>query len=260
MENLRSRNVNLTSQLANRVAIVTGAGGGIGRCIALTFAREGAHTVAVDIDRRSAERTADEVANAGGRAVAQCADVSSNEDVQRVVRETVQEFRRIDIVVNCAGIYQIGTIEDIGEDDWDRFLAVNLKGVFLFCKAVIPIMRSLGGGSIVSLSSLSGRTKSTLAAPHYVASKAGVIGLTMCLAAQSAAYGIRVNCIAPGPIDTDMLRVLSREQAEAVRQTIPLGRMGNVEDVANVALFLASDASGFITGQTINVNGGSFMI
>jgi 3-oxoacyl-[acyl-carrier protein] reductase len=247
--------------MQGRTAIVTGGGSGIGRAVCLQLAARGVGLAIVDIRLEQAESVAAEVAAAGGEALACRANVSASGDVAAVVQQVISRFGRIDILVNCAGIYQVGPITAISEDDWDRVLDINLKGAFLFCKKVAPVMQAQGGGAIVNTSSISGRTKSTLAGVNYVASKAGIIGLTMCLANQLAGDGIRVNCVAPGTTDTPMTSVVfSAADAEHFKTSIPLGRMGQPEEIAAAIVFLASPAASFITGETINVNGGAFMM
>ncbi|MGQ9555249.1 MAG: SDR family NAD(P)-dependent oxidoreductase [Anaerolineae bacterium] len=242
------------------VAIVTGGGGGIGRATCLELARHGANVAVADISLQHAETVADEVNACGAIALACRVDVTSNSDVQRAVRCVCDRFDKVDILVNSAGVYQTGTLSEVSEDDWDRVLAINLKGTFLFCKEVVPLMQRQRSGAIVNVSSISGRTKSQLAAVNYVASKAGIIGLTMCLASQLAADGIRVNCVAPGTIDTPIIANLTPEEREALAKRSPLGRLGQPEEVAATIVFLASPAASYITGETVNVNGGAFMI
>ncbi len=251
----------MTNDMQGQVALVTGGGSGIGRATCLKLAGRGVKVVVADVRPDHALEVAREVEAAGSEAIAYRVDVSSHGDVQQAVRHTMERFQRIDILINCAGIYQVGPITDISESDWDRVLDINLKGVFLLCKAVVPIMQRQGGGAIVNLSSISGRTKSVLAGVNYTASKAGVIGLTMCLANQLAGDGIRVNCVAPGAIDTPMTRgTLAAEGLERLRQTIPLGRLGRPDDAAAAIVFLASPEASFVTGETVNVNGGAFMV
>jgi len=244
-----------------QAAIVTGGGSGIGRAVCALLARQGVNVAVIDLDLARARAVATKVeAGNSCRAIACQADVSSGDQVNAVVERAVREFEGIDILVNCAGMYAIGTILDVSEKDWDRMLAVNLKGQFLTCKAVVPVMQRQGSGAIVNVSSISGRTTSLLAGPHYVASKAGVIGLTMCLANQLASYGIRVNCVAPGTTDTPMVGWLEPDQAERLRTRVPLGRIATPAEVASAIVFLASPAASYITGETLNVNGGSFMV
>jgi|SRR5581483_4029282 len=246
--------------LEGKVVLITGAGGGIGRETAALFAQEGAAVVCADQDEARAQAAAEVVRATGPRALGIALDVTSAQDVERAVAQAEASVGPIDVLVNAAGIYHVGTIGEIDERAWDRLLDINLKGTFLVCRAVLPRMLERGRGSIVNLASISGRTRSTLAAPSYVASKAGVIGLTMSLAAQSAVHGVRVNAVAPGPVDTNMIRGLSSDLQERLIATIPMGRLATPREVAQAIAFLASDAASFITGETLNVNGGAFMI
>jgi 3-oxoacyl-[acyl-carrier protein] reductase len=247
-------------RLTGKVAFVTGAGGGIGRETARLLVEEGARVVAADINVASAGETAEAVRRAGGQALAVELDVTSESSVSAVVEQAKETYGAIDILVNAAGIYRVGEIGDVSPTDWDQLLDINLKGTYLTCRAVLPGMLERSAGSIVNLSSISGRTKSTLAAPSYVASKAGVIGLTMVLASQCAARGVRVNAVAPGPVDTEMIRGLPAELQPRLISTIPLGRLATSREIAQAIAFLASDAASFITGETLNVNGGAFMV
>ncbi len=246
--------------LEGKVVLITGAGGGIGRETAALFAQEGAAVVCADQDEARAQAAAEVVRATGPRALGIALDVTSAGDVERAVAQAEDAMGPLDALVNAAGIYHVGTIDEIDERAWDRLLDVNLKGTFLVCRAVLPRMLGRGRGSIVNLASISGRTRSTLAAPSYVASKAGVIGLTMSLAAQSAGRGVRVNAVAPGPVDTGMIRDLPSELQARLVATIPMGRLATPREIAQAIAFLASDAASFITGETLNVNGGAFMI
>jgi NAD(P)-dependent dehydrogenase (short-subunit alcohol dehydrogenase family) len=247
-------------QLAGKVALITGAGGGIGRETARLLAREGARIAAADVRLETAEETLQVVRAAGSDGAAFALDVTSAESVERAVAGVETQVGLIDVLVNCAGIYRVGDYSAVDPDAWRQVLDVNLTGTYLTCRAVLPRMIGRGRGSIVNLSSISGRTKSTLAAPSYVASKAGVIGLTMSLASQSAAHGVRVNAVAPGPADTDMIRGLPDDLQARLIPTIPMGRLGTAHEIASAIVFLASDAASFITGETLNVNGGGFMV
>ncbi|MHB0875189.1 MAG: SDR family NAD(P)-dependent oxidoreductase [Anaerolineae bacterium] len=250
----------MNDDMSERVAIVTGGGSGIGRATCLEFARRGASLAVADLSAENAARVADE-ARAVGAAVLVCpVNVADGAQVQQAVRAVVDHFGRVDILVNSAGLYRLGPITEISEADWDLLLGVNLKGAFLFCKEVVPHMQRQHSGAIVSVSSISGRTKALYAGVHYCASKAGIIGLTMCLASQLASDGIRVNAVAPATIDTPMNARLTDAEREALTQRVPLGRIGTAEEVAAAIAFLASDAASYITGDTINVNGGVFMV
>ena len=247
-------------QLHGRVALITGAGGGIGRETARLLAAEGAAIGAVDVRLEPAQETAHAVTQAGGNAVAAAMDVTAGESVAQALRQVEAALGAVDVLVNSAGIYRIGPFTEVDLAAWSQMLEINLTGTYIVTRAVLPGMVSRRRGSVVNLSSVSGRTKATLAAPSYVASKAGVIGLTMSLAAQCAEHGVRVNAVAPGPVDTDMVRGLPPELQERLITTIPMGRLGTARDIAQAIAFLASDAAAFITGETLNVNGGSFMV
>jgi 3-oxoacyl-[acyl-carrier protein] reductase len=222
------------------------------------LASQGARVVLVDRDAVSVEREATRLSSEGWATEAVAVDVTDSVAVERLV-DDVHRRIGLDGLVNAAGVLQLGTIADVSEADWDRVLDVNLKGTYIMCKAAIPVLEARGGGAIVNLASISGRTKSYFSAPNYVASKAGVIGLTMALAAQHAARGIRVNCVAPGVIRTPMTSVYTDEQWASIHPTIPMGRVGEPSEVAQVVATLLSDRWGYVTGQTINVNGGQFM-
>ena len=248
-------------ELNDKVALITGGGGGIGRETARLLAAEGAKVAAADVRLELAQETAELVQRASGSEGAAFAlDVTAEASIADVVRQVEGQLGPVDVLVNCAGIYRIGDYAGVDAAAWRQLLEINLTGTFLMCRAVLPGMIERRRGSIVNLSSISGRTKATLAAPSYVASKAGVIGLTMSLASQAAAHGVRVNAVAPGPADTDMTRGLTDEQRARLIPTIPLGRMATAQEVAKAVVFLASDAASFITGETLNVNGGAFMV
>ncbi len=251
----------MADDLADRVALVTGGGSGIGRATCLQLAGRGAHVAVADVRMEQAQATAAEIRSMGGQAEPFAVNVADSASVADCVSRVVSWRGRINVLVNCAGVYQVGPITSISDADWDRVLDINLKGTFLMCRQVVPIMQAQHDGAIVNTSSISGRTKSTLAGVNYVASKAGIIGLTMCLANQLAADGIRVNCVAPGTTDTPMTSVVfSQADAAAFRASIPLGRMGRPDEIAAAIVFLASPAASFITGETVNVNGGAFMV
>jgi NAD(P)-dependent dehydrogenase (short-subunit alcohol dehydrogenase family) len=247
------------------VALITGAGGGIGRATAEVLAAEGVLVAAGDLNLATAEETARAAmgavaTGAGTRAIALPLDVTSPDSAAAAVERVEREAGPIDILVNCAGIYRIGQLADVDTEAWERLLAINLTGTFHMCKAVLPGMIERQRGSVVNLSSISGRTKAFLAAPSYVTSKAGVIGLTMSLASQSAGSGVRVNAVAPGPVATDMILGLPEHLQSGLVASIPMGRLGTALEVAQAIAFLASDAAAFITGETLNVNGGAFMV
>jgi len=242
--------------LEDRVAIVTGAGRGIGLGIARAFAREGARVAVCDVRADWAEQAVSEITAAGGQALAFPMDVTRQDQIQQVVDQVLHRWSRIDVLVNNAGIYEVLPFEEITEAQWDRLLAVNLKGAFLCCQVVVPVMKRQGSGRIVNMASSAGKAGGTLAGAHYSVSKAGLICLAKQLARELGAFGITVNAVAPGRIDTPMIHIASEQENEDFVRRTPLGRLGTAEDVANAVLFLASDGASFITGEIVDVNGG----
>jgi NAD(P)-dependent dehydrogenase (short-subunit alcohol dehydrogenase family) len=246
--------------LTAKVALITGAASGIGRATALLFAREGASVAITDINQ-SGQSVADEIIRNGGRAIFDHADVTQSADCRRVVERTMREFADIHILFNNAGIVRRASVVELSEEDWDRVMAVNVKSIFLMSRQVIPIMVKAGGGSIVNTASGWGLAGGPRAAA-YCASKGAVVILTKAMAIDHGPQKIRVNCICPGDTDTNMLRneaqqLGEREDrflAESARR--PLGRIGKPEEIAQAALYLASDASAFVTGTALVVDGG----
>jgi 3-oxoacyl-[acyl-carrier protein] reductase len=241
------------------VAVITGAARGIGRAIALAFVGKGAKVALVDIDAEALERVREEIGERGGQALSLPCDVSQSSAVGEKAGKVLGSYGRIDVLVNNAGIIRRGTIETVTEEEWDRVIAINLKGTFNCCKAVVAPMKRQGRGSIVNVSSISGKMGDITSAPGYGPSKAGVIALTKTLALQLARYGIRANSVAPHAMETEMSAQWSPERRREIVAGIPLGRLGQPEDVAAAVLFLASDAASFITGEILDVNGGALM-
>lgn len=246
-------------RLAGRVALVTGGARGIGLACATGLSRAGAAVVITDRLDREGAAAAQAIAAGGGKAAFVAADLSRTPEIARLIEEAGRAFGRLDILVNNAGIISEVPSEALTEEQWDRLMSVNLKAVFFVSQAVLPWMVRQGGGAIVSLSSLAARVGGIVTAPDYATSKAGVIGLTRTLARQYGPKGIRVNAVAPGPIMTEMTRHWSEDVRREFIARIPLRRLGTAEDVASVVLFLAGPESGYITGATIDINGGLYM-
>jgi 3-oxoacyl-[acyl-carrier protein] reductase len=252
--------------LENRVAIVTGGAKGIGKAISLKFAEEGCDVVVNAMHIEGARKVADDIRAMGRESLAIAADVSNSAEVDDMVAQTARKFSKIDILVNNAGGISLakgGAIEDTTDDDWDRIVGINLKGQFLCCRAVIPYMRKNKYGKIINVSSM-GAIHPPAPIVHYHAAKGGVISLTSNLAFELARENITVNAILPGPIRSEffneMLKEMSDEEGKAFFKMldgrVPMQRMGMPEEVAGVALFLASGLSSYVTGETINVGGG----
>jgi 3-oxoacyl-[acyl-carrier protein] reductase len=241
-----------------QVAIVTGAGHGIGSGIARRLVEEQAHVVVSDIDADAAARAADAFTSAGGSALAVKADVTSRVDVQQLVTQTIDRFGRLDILINNAGVGLNKPFLETTLDDWQRVLAINLTGTFLCSQAAARVMVKRGRGCIVNIASISGQ-RGAQGRCAYGASKAGVIQLTKVLAVELAPHGIRVNAVAPGPVATEMTSVThSAAVTSSYHQRIPLRRYCRREEIAAAVVFLASEESSFVTGHTLNVDGGFY--
>jgi NAD(P)-dependent dehydrogenase (short-subunit alcohol dehydrogenase family) len=246
-------------RLENRTAIVTGAGQGIGRALAIGFAREGARLVIADLNEKTAASVRNEIEALGGAALAVPTDVSLEDSVQSMVETSLEQFQKIDILVNNAGIYPVSSVEEMGEAEWDRVIDTNLIGTFLCSRAVAGKFLEQGSGRVISITS--GRAfQGAKNAAHYASSKAGIIGFSKALALELAPRQVTVNVICPGITNTAQPRGhQSEEEIYAQARKIPLGRIGQPEDLVGTAVFLAGDAAAFITGQTLIVNGGSIM-
>jgi 3-oxoacyl-[acyl-carrier protein] reductase len=245
--------------LKGKVSIVTGGGQGLGRTIALSLAKHGSDVAVCDIKFDEARTVAKEIISIGAKALAMHVDVSSSANVARMVGRVLEEFGKIDILVNNAGICRAASIEDTTEEDWDRVMAVNLKGVFLCSQAVMETMKKQRSGRIVNMGSLAGKVGGVAAGASYAASKAGVMCFTKSLAKELAPYGVTANGLAPGVIETDLSRGLSGGDWSNYLSGIPLGYIGSPEDVANAVLFFAADEARYITGEILDVNGGMLM-
>jgi NAD(P)-dependent dehydrogenase (short-subunit alcohol dehydrogenase family) len=247
--------------LRGKTALITGGGGGIGRATALLFAREGAAVCVVDLNEEQGQKVAVEISSSGGRAIFEPANVSCAADCQRVVERSVRKLGGIHILFNNAGIIKRASVVEISESDWDAVMAVNTKSVFLMCRGVIPIMVLAGGGSIINTASGWGLAGGARAAA-YCASKGAVVLMTKAMAIDHGRQKIRVNCICPGDTDTAMLRSEARQLGEPEDKFLsesanrPLGRVGRPQEIAQAALYLASDSSSFVTGAALVVDGG----
>ena len=241
-------------RLQGKVALITGAAGGIGEATAKRFAREGASVAVNDANAPGAKKVAEEIQAAGSKALAVAGDVTQKAQVEEMVRQVTAAWGRVDILINNAGINRDAMAAKMTEEQWDQVLNVNLKGTFLCAQAVLPGMRERGWGRVINTSSIG--LLGNIGQANYAASKAGVIGLTKTLALEYAKYAVTVNCIAPGATMTAMLAGVPDKIKEQIIAKIPLGRIAGPDEIANVHCFLASDEAAFITGQVIFVDGG----
>ena len=250
-----------TAELAGKVAIVTGAGQGMGKAVSLQLASNGAYLVINDVNTDAAEQSVTDVKSAGGEAIASAGSVTSKTDVDRMVQVATEVYGGVHILVNNAGILRSTHVIDIEEDEWDLVIEVNLKGTYLCSRAVLPAMREANWGRIVNFSSTAGRKYSTLGGAHYSASKAGVLGLTRHLAMEEANNGITVNAVCPGLINTEMVRnTVSPERVKEYTDSFPIPRIGEAWEVSELVAFIASDRAAYMTGVSFDINGGDLMM
>ena len=252
-----------TKRLTGRRALITGAAGGIAQETARNFAREGAQLLLTDLDTATLVPLAEDLRLKGAKIVVQAADLTKKKDVDRLIACGEEELGGLEILVTCAGGYTAyANFEDIEEEDWDRIIDLNLKTVYLCCKAVLPLMKRAGWGRIINLGSLAGRSTSAGSSPaHYGTAKAGVSILTQYIAKDVAPLGITANTVAPGTTITERVRnVLTPEKETQFLARTPIGRLAEPDDISDVITFLASDESRYITGATLDVNGGRLML
>ena len=242
-------------KLPGRVAVITGAGGYLGSGIALRLAEEGAHIMVIDKDLIEAGKTVNQITALGGQAIAHGADVTKTAQVIEMIEQVIKEWGKVDVLVNNAGGPRDAALVKMTDEDWDAVVDLNLKGSFICARAVAPYMIERRYGRIVNISSTA-HTGKNVGQANYASAKAGVVGLTGALGSELARYGITVNCVAPGLIDTPKTRGFSKKVVDTIIEGIPMRRMGEIVDVANAVLFLATDEAKFITRQVIHVSGG----
>jgi 3-oxoacyl-[acyl-carrier protein] reductase len=249
------------NQWQSRVALITGAGRGMGKSVAQIFCARGARVVINDTNLELAHESVRELATNGAATFAIGGSVANSQDVQNMIAQTLEQFGRLDILVNNAGVLRPTKVIDIPEAEWDFILNVNLKGTFLCSQAALPAMQKNGWGRIINFSSTAGKNISTVGGAHYTAAKAGILGLTRHLAKEVARDGITVNAVCPGLIDTEMVRAtISDERTKAYAESFPIPRLGKPIEVAELVAFLASDEAAYITGASLDINGGDLMI
>ena len=250
-----------TKEFEGKVAIVTGAGQGMGRAVAERLGAAGALVSVNDIDADSAQRTVSVLQKGGAEAVAVPGSVTSTQQVSDMLEMTLSRFGRVHILINNAGVLRPTKVIDIEEDEWDFVVDVNLKGTYLCSRAVLPTMREIGWGRIVNFSSTAGKNVSTVGGAHYTAAKAGILGFTRHLAKEEAGHGVTVNSVCPGLIDTEMVRTtIDDARTKVYADSFPIQRLGQPSEVAELVAFLASDRAAYITGASLDINGGDLMI
>lgn len=244
-----------------RVALITGAGGDIGRATAVALADQADLVVATDVDDKGLEKTVAAISEGGGQAIGSHLDVTSRDQIEKLVADVGSESGPILTLVNCAGNLRPTRVTEIAEAEWDSIVGVNLKGTFLCAQAVLSGMKAEGWGRIVNVSSTAGKNISTVGGAHYTAAKAGVLGFTRHLANEVAAYGVTVNAVCPGLIETRMIHAtIDQETMDDYARSFPIPRLGKPEEVAAMIRYLVSDEASYVTGAALDINGGDLMI
>lgn len=248
------------NELKDKVAIITGGSGDIGAAAVLKFVDEGARSIIIaDLDIDKALKISSKIQSKSScSCIAVKTDVSNYEDIKKLFKTTIDAFGTLDILVNCAGICPIASLEEIGEKQWDEVMNINLKSTYLCSREAVAIMKENKSGKIINISSIAGRMGGIVTAISYATSKGAIITLTKSLAKICGPYNINVNCLAPGTIDTEMTKDWDKSWKEKILKDIPLGRLGTPDDVANAIVFLASEKSSFMTGAIIDLNGGIY--
>ena len=247
--------------MTNKIAIVTGAGQGMGRSVAMKLASEGNKIIVNDVNSEQADSTVSKINALGGIAYPNNADVTTHDEVTNMADQCLTLYGNIHIFVNNAGVLKPTKVIDIEEQEWDWVIGVNLKGTYLCSRAVLPAMQDAGWGRIVNFSSTAGKSTSTVGGAHYTAAKAGILGFTRHLSREAAPFGITVNSVCPGLIDTEMVRsTISEDRAKFYTDSFPISRMGDPTEVAELVAFLASDKAAYITGASLDINGGDLTI
>ncbi len=252
---------NYNDEFANKTAIITGAGQGMGKAVAERLAKGGSKIVVFDVNPDQAQAAIESLNEYACETLAVTGDVTKKEDVEKAVKDTVAQFGQVDILINNAGVLRPTAVINIDEKEWDWVVAVNLKGTFLFSQAVLKIMRKNNWGRIVNFSSTAGKNISTVGGAHYTSAKAGILGFTRHLAKEEAGYGITVNSVCPGLIDTEMVRnTIDPVKTQRYADSFPISRLGEPEEVAELVAFLCSNRAAYITGASLDINGGDLMI
>ena len=252
---------NYNNEFVNKTAIITGAGQGMGKAVAERLAKGGSKIVVFDVNPDQAQAAIESLNEYDCETMAVTGDVTKKEDVEKAVKGTVAQFGQVDILINNAGVLRPTAVIDIDEKEWDWVVSVNLKGTFLFSQAVLKIMRKNNWGRIVNFSSTAGKNISTVGGAHYTSAKAGILGFTRHLAKEEAGYGITVNSVCPGLIDTEMVRnTIDPVKTQRYADSFPISRLGEPEEVAELVAFLCSNRAAYITGASLDINGGDLMI